>query len=153
MVHDYYTFYDYYGKKQIGYESDGSYDVWSFTADGGAVYLSVDTVSSSTAFDPFLIVTDGSTCEWSSGDDEFDCTYPPPSYSCPSAVLPSTVSGDTFNVIVDSQGSAVSGAGDYALYIDQGSEPSMSLVADDYTPLKLVTATDSTTTSATVTLK
>ena len=75
-----------------------TYDLYAFTGTAGTnVDVSVDTVSSATAFDPWAclsttpegcVLFDENVIEW--GDDEQACTFPPPNYECPafSATLP-----------------------------------------------------------------
>jgi hypothetical protein len=132
------------------YLSDGSYDVWDFTTDGGSTYITVDTVSKGTAFDGYLWVTDGSSCYLGGGDDNFACTYPPPSYACPSIGLPST-DGGTWQVVVAGY-SGASTSGEYQLHIDQKSDPSLTLIQDDYNPAG-GTTTSTLSVSGSATLK
>jgi hypothetical protein len=59
-------------------------DIWEVT---GAGTLQVDTISDSTTFDPvawFATDASGTLSKTSpTGDDDFACTFPPPTYSCP----------------------------------------------------------------------
>ncbi len=60
-------------------------DQWTFTVDETqTVDLSVDTVSEETTFDPRLFIINEEGCVVASADDNFECTFPPPSFSCPS---------------------------------------------------------------------
>jgi len=122
------TGYEAYGLSLYG--TDGSYDVWTLDTDGGALSMSVDTVSKDTAFDPFLFLSDGSTCLVSAGDDNFDCTHPPPQYACPSAGVEST-DGGTWYAVVGSYGSGVSPTGSYSLLVEHDSDPNLTLLKDD----------------------
>ena len=64
-------------------------DVWEVT---GAGTLQVDTISASTTFDPvawFATDASGTFSKTSpTGDDDFGCTFPPPTYSCPQLDAP-----------------------------------------------------------------
>jgi hypothetical protein len=64
-------------------------DVWEVT---GAGTLRVDTISAGTTFDPvawFSADPNGTVSKTSPfGDDEFDCTFPPPEFSCPQLDAP-----------------------------------------------------------------
>jgi len=64
-------------------------DVWEVT---GAGTLRVDTISAGTTFDPvawFSADPNFTLSETSPlGDDEFDCTFPPPEWSCPQLDAP-----------------------------------------------------------------
>ena len=61
------------------------YEVWGVSS-GSTVTITVDTISASTTFDPYFVMLEdpadpGNSFEFY--DDEFTCSYPPPSYSCP----------------------------------------------------------------------
>ena len=87
------------------------------------VAISVDTVSRRTAFDPAIQIYEVDT--WSSNvneivrgsfvgsaDDDFECTFPPPSFECPTETV--TASED-FLVIVENLGTCRGTVGSYSL--------------------------------------
>ena len=89
------------GAGELACASDEIFDVWRVYSGSDAVVLSVDTVDAETTFDPELIAFDVSS--WGSsidsttvdgflaaGDDEFECTFPPADFECPSAVATGT---------------------------------------------------------------
>jgi len=113
-----------------GYDWYYSVDVWSLaTVPGETVSVTVDTTSSSTAFDPHMWINDGSSCALAYADDSFDCTYPPPKYSCPSASF--TAADVAYEVVVASYGSCAGALGEYSLSIDHARDPRLRLVGDD----------------------
>ena len=67
-------------------DCDGStLDIWSVWLEGGStVAIAVDTSSDDTAFDPRAWLNGADGCTLAYSDDSFDCTHPPPAYSCPS---------------------------------------------------------------------
>jgi hypothetical protein len=105
-------------------------DVWTFTADGSAVSVTVDTVAADSAFDPVLWVNDPDMCSVVYADDNFDCTFPPADYQCPSFQLDSTTAG-TYQVVVKSWGSCTGDSAAYQLTIDGGAD--LTLAVDDAT--------------------
>ncbi len=63
-------------------------DVWTFQAAAGeAIAVRVDTLSVKTAFDPALRINDPQGCTVVEADDNFPCTYPPPKWACPAALI------------------------------------------------------------------
>ncbi len=77
-----------------------SHDAWTFEAEAGdIVSISVDTVSAETTFDPMFWVNGPDTCTIAWLDDSYACTFPPPSFSCPSGKFQATESG-TYEVFV-----------------------------------------------------
>jgi hypothetical protein len=56
-------------------------------APGDEVTITVDTANEEYASDFFFLVTDelGGAC-LAEADDNFECSYPPPSYACPGLV-------------------------------------------------------------------
>jgi len=74
---------------------------------GDSLHVRVDTISATTTGDMYLQIldTDGTT-QIGSGDDDFACTYPPPSFSCPETTITVPSTGLVF-VVVDSLGSCV----------------------------------------------
>ncbi len=67
-----------------GCSHTGYLDRFAFFAPAGAeVTASADTVSAQTAADLRLRLRDPDGVELHEADDDFDCTYPPPQWSCP----------------------------------------------------------------------
>ena len=59
-------------------------DRFAFFAESGqAVYVAVDTVDAATAADTRLLVRRPDGSELHEADDDVDCTFDPPSWSCP----------------------------------------------------------------------
>jgi hypothetical protein len=107
-------------------------DVWSFVASAGdTADIAIDTVGNTTAFDPLMWVNDPSGCTLNTSDDSFDCTYPPPSYQCPSTEQPIRSSG-SYEIVVASFGSCAGSVGEYEIVVDLGgSNPRLTLEHDD----------------------
>lgn len=60
-------------------------DLYQFDVSAtGEVSISVDTVDAETTFDPIFWINGPDGCTTVYADDNFDCAYPPPSWSCPS---------------------------------------------------------------------
>ena len=106
------------------------YDLWSFVGVGDYVNISVDTVSDTTTFNPGFLVLDGSGCEIAHQDDGFDCTYPPTYFECPSHRI-ATEKGADYQILVIAGGPCASSTGEYILYIDSPSDPSLTLMSSD----------------------
>ena len=110
------------------------FEVWGVSS-GSTVQITIDTISTSTTFDPAIVVMGDPDPNnaFDSFDDEIPCTYPPPSYDCPqgSVTVPST--GLYFAV-----GAASSGFGgataEYSVEILEGGSPTndFSLYEDDW---------------------
>jgi hypothetical protein len=64
-----------------------------FALSGQAVHLKVDTVDAATAADTRLRVRLPDGTELYEADDDFACTYPPPSYSCPEYTFTAATAG------------------------------------------------------------
>lgn len=100
-------------------------DVWSFESTTGVATVTVDTVASETAFDPYIYVADENGCFIDStgygatSDDGVECTFAPAAYECPSAEISS--GAGTYYVIVGSYGSCNGTAGEYEIRVDGGS--------------------------------
>ncbi len=111
---------------------DGSTtDVWTFTATGDPAFITIDTVSDDTAFDPRMWVNDGDACTVYYADDNFTCTFPPPQYTCPSIETEATEAGVTYSVYVASYGSCAGSEAGYAIKIDGAAPGSVVLANDD----------------------
>ncbi len=108
-------------------------DVWAF-AGSGDVVVTVDTVAAETAFDPglwLLNVVDDPPSDVAEGDDEFDCTFPPPTYTCPEAS--GTVSGAMPGVYVFTYDDCVGSVGEYELSVTvDGAPVALTLARDDH---------------------
>jgi hypothetical protein len=107
-------------------------DIWELSTAAGQTYtVTVDTVNAESAFDPLMVLTDGETCMLGSGDDDIDCTYPPPTYSCPSQVIEGT--GAPVWIFVTSLGDCAGTSSDYVLKVDYSSitAPLVTLESDD----------------------
>ena len=68
--------------------ANDAFDVWSVHADfGDFLEVEVDTIGSSSTFDPAMQVFDSTDVDsgavLNSADDSFECSYPPPQYQCP----------------------------------------------------------------------
>jgi hypothetical protein len=96
----------------------------------GDVHISVDTLSDKTTFDPWIVVTDASTCYMGEANDSFACSYPPAKGECPGYDVPVTA-GDAYAVVVRSNGSCASTIGEYSITVDTSSDPSLGLKGDD----------------------
>lgn len=110
----------------------GAADVWTLTPPAGTdVAVAVDTVSASTTFDPALWVNDvaNGRCLKGFGDDNFDCTEPPPSFSCPAVRF--AAEGGVYEVVVYSEGQCADALAEYAIGVEATADPSLTLQADD----------------------
>jgi len=106
-------------------------DVWQVTGEaGGELQISVDTVSADTAFDPWLFVVEPDGCTTAFADDNFDCTYPPPEYSCPAAAV-STEAGTYQIGVMAYNGSCAGGSAEYELSINADWDVELTNIADD----------------------
>jgi hypothetical protein len=93
-------------------------DTWTFEGvAGGTATVTVDTVDAGTAFDPVVWVNDASGCTVARADDSFDCTFPPPRYSCPGLVI-EDLAAETYEVVVKSYGSCAGTSANYELSVD-----------------------------------
>jgi len=109
-------------------------DVWTVELLAGqTAEVSVDTVDSGSAFDPLMWFNDTAGCTVAYNDDSFDCTYPPPSYQCPSVDYEITADG-TYQIVVASYGSCAGSTAEYQVAVDVGgADPNLQLLADDAT--------------------
>jgi hypothetical protein len=89
-------------------------DGFAFQSMAGAhITVTVDTVSQNTAFDIEACLSDtpqGACLPGFSGDDNFACTFPPPSFECPQfgGLLPDDSDGDGFYYLRINSGSGSS---------------------------------------------
>ncbi len=121
-----------------GEKSGGTVDVWSVSLSAGQTLVAqVDTVAAATTFDPAFTLydpADPDTGEYlGGGDDEFDCTFPPPEYSCPEATYTATTAG-VVGIAVENYGCP--GTDALAVYVLRvqvnGAAAPATLVLDDY---------------------
>ena len=108
-------------------------DVYVFPA-AGDVTITIDTVSASTTFDPIGYST-VDTANYASidfqGDDEIPCTFPPPTYACPSWTH-TGATGPIAVVVMGYEGDCnSSGQGDYLLIVSGPGAPSSLVIAED----------------------
>ncbi len=86
-------------------------DAYAFESrEGTMITVTVDTISAATAFDieACLSATPTGPCLLGlSGDDDFSCTFPPPSFGCPrfGGLLPADTDGDNIYYIRVNSGS------------------------------------------------
>jgi hypothetical protein len=113
-------------------------DVWEVETDGSALDITIDTTSLATAFDPYVWVQDASGCVVGNSDDSFTCTYPPPSYECPSVSLDET-DGGMYEVIVLMYGSCAGSVGEYEIVVEHDSDPKLTLVHDNVSRYDVLT--------------
>jgi hypothetical protein len=108
-----------------------AYDLWSFVATDTEAYITMDTADKDTAFDAAFVIIDDTGCPLIEVDDQFECTYPPPAWTCPAYNL-STTKGTTYQILVHSWADHYgSKAGDYTLSIQSKGDPGLTLVKDD----------------------
>lgn len=121
-------------------------DVWTFNAAAGEeVSITVDTVAAETAFDPAFIVNDPSGCSVMVADDNFDCTFPPPTYACPATKFTVGDAG-TYSVTVVGYGDCAGTKGAYKIQVE-AADAKLKSTKDNVT----ISATESITLSATLT--
>jgi hypothetical protein len=131
---------NYTGSGDLDCDHRRTYATWSFVGvDDTYAYVSLDTVAAETAVDLIFDITDSATCLVGNGDDNFECSFPPPSgYSCPSHKL-ATTKGEVYTVVVRTGRDCRSGAGEtgeYQLYLQANADPSLTFHnAGELTPL------------------
>jgi len=103
-----------------------TYDRWSFVAPATEyAYVTVDTVSDATSFNPYFFVT-GDGCFIGIADDSFACTYPPKfGGNCPSYKM-SVTAGVEYDVFV-LDGGCLTKTIDYEIAIDTTGDPTLTL--------------------------
>jgi hypothetical protein len=93
-------------------------DVWSFEASAGdKVSVTVDTIAANSAADMAFYLNDPDDCTIAAADDNFDCTYPPTAYQCPSVKFTAETSG-VHKVLVYTYGSCTGTKAGYELRVD-----------------------------------
>ena len=78
------------------------------------------TVADATAFDPHMWVNGPDSCALVYTDDNYDCSFPPPTYQCPSAEVEGLTAGETYQVVVASYGDCSAEDVEYELRVDGG---------------------------------
>jgi len=94
-------------------------DIWTIDLDVAmSLDIAVDTVDLSTAFDPKFYVIGPDECVDYAADDNFECTFPPPSFECP-AIAAELGAGRHQIVVTAFPNKCTEGAemGEYALLI------------------------------------
>ena len=107
------------------------YENWTFQGvDNGYAYISVDTVSKDTTFDPLFYVSSSSSdsCVTGFGNESFECAFAPTGGLCPSLALP-TETGETYTVSVRPVSPCDGATGDYEILVDTNGDPSLKRVA------------------------
>jgi hypothetical protein len=107
-------------------------DFWEFDVTAGeTVYIEADTVDAATAAD--LCFWGNCPADSFSGDDNFSCTFPPPSYSCPRDTFVATASGTcTLQVRTCSSACFDSDTANYDLTVElDGINAMLTLTGDD----------------------
>lgn len=117
-----------------GVSCDGKkVDQWAITIDETqTVEIAADTVSAETTFDPRLFVINEDGCVVASADDNFECTFPPPSFRCPASTV--ELEPGEYTILVSSfidtclEGTEI---GEYELRIDAETPMRATLLDDD----------------------
>lgn len=97
----------------------GLVDIWTVDVEAGdRLAMLVDTITPDTAFDPALYVSTEDACLLTSGDDELECSWPPPTYACPSAVVTVETTGK-LQILVQSLGACTGAQAQYRLAVEK----------------------------------
>ncbi|MES2642301.1 MAG: hypothetical protein V4850_22650 [Myxococcota bacterium] len=104
-------------------------DIWTFVAGADPVTVTVDTVASASSFDPWMWVNGADECAVVLTDDNFECTFPPIKYACPSAELEGLTEGETYEIVVASYGQCDAELVEYELTV--GGATDVELAMDD----------------------
>jgi hypothetical protein len=153
------------------YSADNKVDVWTVELVAGeSIFLSVDTVSEASSFDPYIYITDSETCMVGMTDDDFSCSdesadegddpSPEPVDTgfdsgwweggyCPGTEYIASETG-THHIIVSGY-SCDSEVAEYEIGIDAGSDPMLTLLADDIDARSMTAQTHMVEGTATVT--
>jgi hypothetical protein len=142
----------YSGTGDLDCTDTGLVDLWEITvAAGDTVSIGIDTVASTTTFDPAMYVIGPDDCEAGTADDSVVCTYPPPSYSCPSTDLVATDTG-TYTIVARLLGNcADASTGSYSITVDATSDPGLTQSQDNVSTSVLSSAVVSVDLSGTIT--
>ena len=115
------------------------FELWG-VSPSSSVTVTVDTISSTTTFDPVVVILDGPDASTATqlgyGDDEFTCSFPPPTYLCPEASSVSAGGGSYFVLVgVGAPDDCASSIGEYQLEVLENgfSNNDWSLYTDDLT--------------------
>ncbi len=108
------------------------FDIWSFTTtdSGATLSVTVDTSSDDTAFDPMIWLRGPDDCSLIRADDNYECTYDPVAYRCPSLQVEESEAGN-YQVVVASYGSCAGKTAAYALRVDGPLSGELLLELDD----------------------
>lgn len=106
---------------------------WRVSAPAGTVTVSVDTVAADSAFDAAFVAYDVASIPATAaeldlstfvyialGDDEVECTFPPPTYDCPSLDLPTTGADILIEVFAGADADCVGTNAEYTLTVSGG---------------------------------
>jgi len=116
----------------------GLVDIWSFGVQAGqSIVVVVDTVSEETTFDPTLSVlledpfSSGFEPEVvAEGDDEMECSFPPPSGGCP-RVERSLDAGGIVYVVIGEKDVCVDAGGLYRMTAEVNGAPAPLTIEED----------------------
>ncbi len=131
--------------------AEGVVDTWTFESSPGlSLVVQADTVDAETAADLCL----SGSCEGDdpfAGDDQLDCSFPPPRFRCPRAQRSlSALATCEVRVSVCSDACASAAAANYRLSVEVGGNNApLTLVSDDETDGPGVTIPSTTTTTTT----
>ena len=126
------------GLDDLGCSPTNPVDVWTIELAGTeAITARVDTIAADTAFDPAIVIVDGTDLnneQLATNDEAFPCTWLPTEFQCPEVSL--MMGPGTFAVVVLSYGSCTGTIAEYQLDVRSG--PStvvpVTMVADDINP-------------------
>ena len=112
-------------------ECDGStVDVWEFdVAEGEEVAITLDTVSSDTAFDAWFWINDSEGCSVAAADDNHACTHSPIAYSCPALIFDGEPG--VYQLVVQSLGQCTGENAGYVVRFQQDTDPDPRLVVNE----------------------
>jgi hypothetical protein len=107
------------------------YDLWEATlVAGDLIHISVDTTSSTTAFDPWVTLIGSDSCQVGNSNSSFDCTFAPEwGATCPAIEVEVPTDG-IYTIIVGAYASCTGVNGEYELRVDAAVDPSLTLVGD-----------------------
>ena len=98
-----------------GFRGTGAMDRWAVNvAAGDTLVVTADTIALDTTFDPVVWVDGPAGCTLAYGDDELECSAPPPAFGCPAIRFTAPESG-VYEVVVSAQGSCAGAVGAYRL--------------------------------------
>lgn len=104
------------------YQRSPFHDVWSITVtEPSTLRISVDMIAADTAMDARFWVNDPGGCTVLAADDNFECSFPPPYFACPSAELTAATPG-VWQIEVMPYLSCAGSTGAYQLTVEGGSD-------------------------------